>query len=140
MPVALIGGFGKACKYATDEYRERTRICADIKDKLMILVCNSGLTYHINGDPRYCVPTTLNISFIGVSSEALMLATKQFCGISNGSACNSSSYSHSHVLSAMQLSEERIDSALRISWDSDVNVEMMIDEFKNLLETVHAFQ
>ena len=28
-----------------------------------------------------------------ISSEALMLASKQYCGISNGSACNSHDYS-----------------------------------------------
>jgi cysteine desulfurase len=66
------------------------------------------------------MPNTLNVSFPGIDSEALMLATKQYCSVSNGSACTSNDYSHSHVLTAMGLSEERIESAIRMSWGNNV--------------------
>ena len=100
LPTALIAGFGKACEIASDEYIENAQKCLIIKNKLLKLLKDSGITYKLNGDPQWCVPTTINVSFIGVSSEALMLATKQYCGVSNGSACTSSNYSHSHVLTA----------------------------------------
>ena len=100
------------------------------------VLADSGVNYEINGDQNYCVPNTLNISFIGVSSEALMLATKQYCSVSNGSACTSKNYSHSHVLSAMHLSDERIESAIRLSWDADVNNSEVKDAFLHLIEGV----
>lgn len=45
-----------------------------------------------------------------------MLALKGIVAISNGSACTSQSYEPSHVLKAMGLPEDRIQSAVRLSW------------------------
>lgn len=45
----------------------------------------------------------------GVMSEALMLSAKQYCSISNGSACTSKSYSPSYVLEAMGMSVDEIE-------------------------------
>ena len=92
---------------------------------------SSGVEYKINGEVDYSIPNTLNISFNGVNSEALMLATRQYCGISNGSACNSHSYKPSHVLTAMGLDSERIESAVRISWGVD---DSFIDNFSALIQ------
>lgn len=67
--------------------------------------------------PRlYVLPHVLNISFKGLDSEAVMVALKEKVAISNGSACTSQSYEPSHVLKAMNLSDEVIEGALRISW------------------------
>ncbi len=62
------------------------------------------------------MPHTLNVSFPGINSEAAMIALKDIAFVSNGSACTSSEYALSHVLSAMGLEEERIEGAIRISW------------------------
>ena len=45
-----------------------------------------------------------------------MVALKGLVAISNGSACTSQSYTPSHVLTSMGLSEDLIRGALRISW------------------------
>ena len=58
----------------------------------------------------------VNVSFPGVDSEALMMGVRAELAISNGAACTSASYSPSHVLKAMGLSEERIGASVRISW------------------------
>ena len=101
IPVALVAGCGKACELAATEYRANNDQARLIKEGILSVLNESGLSYQINGDQEYCVPGTLNICIDGVSSEALMISTKQFCGISNGSACTSKSYSPSYVLSAM---------------------------------------
>ena len=137
LPTALIAGFGEACVIAEREAAQNNAKCREIKKQLLELLEKSGVQYEINGDQEYCVPTTLSVSFLGVSSEALMLATKQYCGVSNGSACTSSSYSHSHVLSAMHLSDDRIESAIRISWGGDIIPAVVHDKFTSLLESVH---
>ena len=52
----------------------------------------------------------------GIDSEAVMGALKGVAAVSNGSAWTSSSYSPSHVLTAMGLSDEECQEAVRISW------------------------
>lgn len=139
LPTALIAGLGKACELAQQNYTDHQLQNAAIKLKLLKLLDESDVAYAINGNPNCCIPSTLNVSFLGVSSEALMLATRHHCGIANGSACTSSIYQHSHVLSAMGLPDERIESAVRISWDADVDAEEFLNGFSQILNTVHDF-
>ena len=112
LPVILIAGFGKAAELALSEHTNRWKRYNEIKQEIQRLLSSSGVRYEINGTQEFCMPNTLNVSFAGVDSEALMLATKQYCSLSNGSACTSHDYSHSHVLTAMGLSDERIESAI----------------------------
>lgn len=139
LPTALIAGLGKACELAEQNYTDHQRQNAAIKSRLLKLLAESNVAYAINGNPDHCVSSTLNVSFLGVSSEALMLATRQYCGIANGSACTSSTYQHSHVLLAMGLPDERIESAVRISWDADVDAEKILRGFSQMLNTVLNF-
>lgn len=132
IPTALIAGFGKACEIAAKEHGVYYMKYQDNKKYILDTLKSSGVDYCINGNLEYAMPNTLNVSFNGVNSEALMLATKQFCAISNGSACNSSSYKPSYVLSAMGLNLERIESAIRISWGID---NKGLDNFTNMLYT-----
>lgn len=134
IPVALVAGLGKACEIAECEYLQQRDTNQRIKTMLLDILSQSGLKYSINGAQEYCVATTLNLSIEGVSSEALMLSTKQFCGISNGSACNSNSYAPSYVLSAMGIPVNQIESAIRISWGADTNKEELQQQFSNMLE------
>ena len=62
-----------------------------------------------------------------------MIASKQFCGVSNGSACNSNSYKPSFVLNAMGIPVEKIECSIRISWGSTTEIQEATDSFKNLL-------
>ena len=101
------------------------------------LLSSSGLEYSINGDLTYGMPNTINVSFKGVNSEALMLATRQFCAVSNGSACNSHSYKPSHVLTAMGLDSDRIESAIRLSWG---NKKFDINLFTKVLDAVEKLR
>jgi cysteine desulfurase len=119
LPVALIAGFGKAAEIALAGYKSNMEHYAEIKGEILKLLAESGVKYTINGTQDYCMSNTLNVSFLGVDSEALMLATKQYCSLSNGSACTSHDYSHSHVLTAMGLPDERIESAIRMSWGKE---------------------
>ena len=135
LPVALIAGLGKACEIAEEEYKDNNRRCKAIKDKMKSMLEESGLTYKYNGLQEYAFPTTVNVCFCGVSSEALMLSSKEFCSISNGAACNSKSYNTSYVLLAMGIPEDQIESSVRISWGYDTEMVEFEKSFKNLLES-----
>lgn len=133
IPVALVAGLGKACEIAEREYKKQRDANRRIKTMLLELLSKSGLKYSINGAQEYCVSTTINLSIEGVSSEALMLSTKQFCGVSNGSACNSNSYAPSYVLSAMGIPIDQIESAIRVSWGNQVEYDEIKKGFQELL-------
>lgn len=76
----------------------------------------SGIEYKVNGNSRNRAKGILNLSIAGIDGEGLlnMLDMHDVC-ISIGSACNSKSKKKSHVLVAMGLEEEVIDSSIRIS-------------------------
>lgn len=133
IPVALVAGCGKACELAATEYRANNEQAKQVKEGFLSVLSESGLSYHINGNQEYCVPSTLNICIEGVSSEALMISTKQFCGVSNGSACTSKSYSPSYVLTAMGIPMDQVESSVRISWGHGVNIEAVLDSFQGLI-------
>ena len=78
LPVALIAGLGKACEIAEMEYQTYDNKCRLIKEKLIDMLQKSGLEYEFNGDQRYAINSTMNISIKGVDSEALMLSSKSY--------------------------------------------------------------
>ena len=69
----------------------------------------------VNGSAER-IASTLNLSFPGLDRQRLLIAL-DLAGIycSSGSACASGSSEPSHVLTAMGLSTERVESAIRLS-------------------------
>ncbi len=133
IPVALVAGCGRACEIAEQNYLDNETKLQTIKYDILDSIRQAEIKYKINGDQNYCVNSTLNICFPGVSSEALMLSTKQYCSISNGSACTSQNYSPSYVLTAMGIPEDEIESSVRISWGPDEKPEEIVKNMEMLL-------
>lgn len=135
LPTALIAGFGEACRIASNEYTDNFKKYAKIKNDIIEILNNHNVEYSINGDQLYCMPNTINLAFNGVNSEALMLASKDYCGISNGSACNSTKYGKSYVLESMGFDEDRIENSVRISWGVGYDVKYEFDSFAEILKS-----
>ncbi len=77
--------------------------------------------------PQAAAPYIINLSVEGIRSEIMIHYLEQFeIYVSSGSACAKGE--RSHVLTAMGLPEDRIDSALRVSM-TDTTAEEEIDEF-----------
>lgn len=119
LPVPLIVGLGEAAVLAQREHAFRREAAARLKEKLLRDL--QAVEHHVNGDLSRSQPHVLNVSFPGIDSEALMMVTRETIAVSNGSACTSSSYKPSHVLQAMGLDDDRIASAIRISWGPGVS-------------------
>lgn len=134
IPVALVAGCGKACEIAEKEYRENLQKCKSLKVILEELLKKSNVNYHYNGAQQYCIDSSVNICFKGVMSEALMLSSKQYCSVSNGSACTSKSYSPSYVLQAMGIPTEDIENSIRISWGPETNEIEFRDNINKMVE------
>lgn len=114
LPVPLIVGLGLASEIALRDWKQRSEKCQTYKKK--ILRALASLNPIFNCDLERTISHTINLSFPGLDSEALMVALKNEIAISNGSACTSHSYQPSHVLKAMRVPDEIIRGAVRISW------------------------
>jgi len=108
----LIAGFGLACEIATKNSQKWFAHVTSFKSEFVEQL--KSLNIQINGDNTS--PYVINFSVPGVNSEAAMVKLKGIIAVSNGSACTSSSYTPSHVLTAMGLESERIAGAIRVSF------------------------
>ena len=113
-PVPQIVGMGEAAALAEKMAPRREEQNRAFRDRVVDAL--SVLNPAYNGSIDHCAANVMNCSFPGLDSEAVMVALKDLVGISNGSACTSASYTPSHVLEAMGLSEARIRGAVRLSW------------------------
>jgi len=113
LPVPLVVGFGMAADLAIKNHTQRAKANASYREKLLTAIASLNPT--INGDQNRVLPHVINVSFPGLDSEAVMVALKKLVAISNGSACTSHKYEPSHVLSAMGLSKDVVQGALRFS-------------------------
>lgn len=136
VPVALVAGCGKACELAEMNNEDNLVKMTTIKKLICTLLDESRVQYSVNGNVKTCICNTISICFHGVSSEALMIMTKKYCGVSNGSACTSSTYSPSYVLLAMGIPTDQIESSIRISWGPETEPESVREGFTKLLNVV----
>ncbi|MFC6331528.1 cysteine desulfurase family protein [Paenibacillus septentrionalis] len=126
--VAGIVGFAKALDICVNERKNWQPFVAQLRNKWVELL-QQGLDQHpfiINGHATNTLPNIVNISFIGVDTES-MLMNLDMAGIAaaSGSACTSGSLERSHVLKAMSLSEERLNSAIRFSFGMGNTIEQL---------------
>lgn len=135
VPVPLVVGLGKAAELAFEECESRRQHCSRLKADLIAGL--SGADYDVNGDPSRTQSHVINLSFRGTDSEALMMALRDTVAISNGSACTSSQYAPSHVLKAMGFDEDRISSAVRISWGIGID-RLPVHAFVDAVTTLRA--
>ena len=131
LAVPLIAGFGLACEIAAKNKLAWREHAQGLKDALINELNKLNALY--NGENTS--PFVLNFSVPGVNSEAAMVMFKGIASVSNGSACTSSSYTPSHVLTAMGLSSDRIQGAIRVSWNHMTN-ELPLEQMINALKSV----
>ncbi|MCQ3812167.1 MAG: aminotransferase class V-fold PLP-dependent enzyme [Acidimicrobiia bacterium] len=117
VPVPLVAGLGEACRLALSEQEKRSAACG--AERSRATKAFESLEPIYNGDQERVLPHVMNLTFPELDAEAAMMILRDLVAISNGSACTSSSYEPSHVLSAMGLAPERASGALRVSWSHD---------------------
>ena len=133
--VPLIAGFGAAaaCLPPVEEAMEHMRSLRDYCVQRLLqlpgVMINSG---------EDALPYIVNFSALGIRSETMLhhLASRGVY-VSSGSACAKGK--KSHVLSAMGLEPDRIDSAIRVSFGHEntrEDVDQMIDALQEGLETI----
>jgi cysteine desulfurase len=112
--VAGIAGFGAAAEIARRELAAEASRLAALRDRLLErLLALPGAAANGEGER---LPNTANVSFAGVEAEDLVIALDlEGIAASTGAACAAGSVEPSHVLRAMGLPPERVQSSLRLS-------------------------
>ena len=102
-----------AAEIAVRDHGKRLKICLEMRAKALEAL--APLNPRFSGDQALVMDHVMNLAFPGLDSEALIVALKDLVAISNGSACTSSSYSPSHVLKAMGMSDDEANACVRLS-------------------------
>jgi len=120
LPVHLIAGISHALSECIQLQHEWTQQCIHIKKTAINAFKSLDHKVH-GGTDEKTLPNTLSISFGDIDAEALILVLRDIAEISTGSACTSESYTPSHVLISMGLSEDDANKVVRLSWGKDSN-------------------
>lgn len=111
-----IVGLGKAAEMRAEEMESEFRYLSELEDYFRKNLCETIENIKFNGHPEEKLPGYLNMSFNGIEGESLLLSLDlEGIAVATGSACASGSSEPSHVLEAMGLSPEMVQSSIRIS-------------------------
>ena len=125
--VAGIVGMAEALHLAQQKKAmENVRLCT-MRDRLIKELLAIIPKSRLNGHPTLRLPNNVNISFLDVEGESIILHLDN-CGIcaSTGSACTSADLEASHVLQALGLPDEVAHGSVRLSLGRE-NTEQDID-------------
>ncbi|KWX76912.1 cysteine desulfurase family protein [Paenibacillus jilunlii] len=116
--LAGAAGFAKAVELAVTGLEQRREKALTLRTVLLQELDRriGPESYVINGDKQHFLPGILNLSFPGVSTDVLLMnLDMEGIAAASGSACTSGSLEISHVLQAMKLPDELLNSAIRFS-------------------------
>jgi len=107
-----IVGLGEACAIAQREMAEEMKRLQFLRDRLRAKL-EAGLDeVYINGSVEHRLPHNLNMSFMYVEGESLLMGINDVA-VSSGSACTSATLEPSYVLKALGLGDDLAHSSIR---------------------------
>jgi cysteine desulfurase len=107
-----IVGLGKACELAQQELAEEAVRLAAMRDRLKAKLEDELDYVHVNGSMEHRLPGNLNMSFVYVEGESLLMGINDVA-VSSGSACTSATLEPSYVLKALGLGDDVAHSSIR---------------------------
>ncbi|MCL2572783.1 MAG: cysteine desulfurase NifS [Defluviitaleaceae bacterium] len=124
--VAGIVGMATALTVATKEIAAEASRLTGLRDRLINELLSIPHT-RLNGSRDNRLPGNVNVSFSFIEGESLLLhLDMQGCQASTGSACSSGALEPSHVLTAMGISHELTNGAIRFSLGRDTTEDDII--------------
>jgi cysteine desulfurase len=131
-----IVGLGKACELAGQEMAAEGERLSKLRDKLKKKL-ESSLDYiHVNGSMEHRLPNNLNISFVYVEGESLLMGINDVA-VSSGSACTSATLEPSYVLKALGLGDDVAHSSIRFGlgrFNSEAEVDYVADKVIDIVK------
>lgn len=135
-------GFGKAAQLAKENLQIEMDRLTQLRDKLIAGIEEKIDHIKLNGHRQQRVPGNVNISFLFVEGESLLLSLDmKGIAASSGSACTSGSLDPSHVLLAMGLSHEVAHGSLRMTLGKDntqEQIDYVLEELPAIIERLRA--
>ncbi|MGD0796583.1 MAG: IscS subfamily cysteine desulfurase [Acidobacteriaceae bacterium] len=107
-----IVGLGKACEIAGEEMEAESKRLSELRDYLRAKLENALDYVHVNGNMEHHLPGNLNMSFVYVEGESLLMGINDIA-VSSGSACTSATLEPSYVLKALGLGDDVAHSSIR---------------------------
>lgn len=133
-----IVGLGKAIEIADTTMEETLPKLTAMRDRLMNGILERVPDCRVNGDRVDRLPGNVNISFIGIEGESLLLLLDALgIAASSGSACTSGSLDPSHVLLAIGLPHEVAHGSLRMTLDydnTDEEIDYVLEKLPGIVE------
>ena len=107
-----IVGLGKACELCGEEMEAEAKREIELREYLKNKL-EAALDYtQVNGNMDHHLPGNLNMSFIYVEGESLLMGINDIA-VSSGSACTSATLEPSYVLKALGLGDDVAHSSIR---------------------------
>ncbi|MBS1815293.1 MAG: IscS subfamily cysteine desulfurase [Acidobacteria bacterium] len=107
-----IVGLGAACEIAMHEMESETKRLTELRDYLRKRLEEKLDYVHVNGNMEHHLPGNLNMSFVYVEGESLLMGINEIA-VSSGSACTSATLEPSYVLKALGLGDDVAHSSIR---------------------------
>ncbi len=131
-----IVGLGAACEIAREEMASEAARLARLRDKLKKKL-ESALDYvHVNGSMEHRLPGNLNMSFVYVEGESLLMGINEIA-VSSGSACTSATLEPSYVLKALGLGDDVAHSSIRFGlgrFNNEAEVDYVADKLIDIVQ------
>ena len=135
-----IVGCGAAAAVAMKDMPTESVKIAGLRDRLWAGLSEHLTDIHRNGNPQHSLPNTLNVSFLYVEGESLMMGFGDIA-VSSGSACTSASLEPSYVLKGLGMGDDIAHSSIRFSLgrfttkeDIDYTIEQVVKTVNHLRE------
>lgn len=131
-----IVGLGKACELSGQEMASESKRLTALRDKLKNKL-ESSLDYiHVNGSMEHRLPGNLNMSFVYVEGESLLMGINDVA-VSSGSACTSATLEPSYVLKALGLGDDVAHSSIRFGlgrFNTEAEVDYVADKVIDIVQ------
>jgi cysteine desulfurase len=131
-----IVGLGKACEICMNEMAEEAKRETELRDYLKNKL-ETALDYtQVNGNMEHHLPGNLNMSFVYVEGESLLMGINDIA-VSSGSACTSATLEPSYVLKALGLGDEIAHSSIRFGlgrFNTKAEVDYVADKLISVVQ------
>jgi len=131
-----IVGFGMAAHLALTEMPTESVRISKLRDRLWAGLSEHLTDIHMNGNLEHRLPNTLNVSFLYVEGESLMMGFSEIA-VSSGSACTSASLEPSYVLKGLGMGDDIAHSSIRFSLGRFTTEEEIDYTIKQVVKTVN---
>jgi cysteine desulfurase len=135
-----IVGLGKACELCMEEMPAESKRLTAMRDRLRQTIEKNLDEVYVNGTYEHRLPGNLNMSFLYVEGESLLMGINDIA-VSSGSACTSATLEPSYVLKALGLGDDLAHSSIRFGlgrFNTDAEVDYVaakiVDVVKKLRE------